>query len=188
MGSRSKARARAQASQPAAHPPSAPRPAQAPRPAHAAGAAQAVGPAELAQPVATPRSVLYAAIVQAAEAAGVLAASILAGIDTGSGRSYERASGIALTLIGIGTAAALGLVARGLQRGRRWSRTPALLTQLFSGVVAIYLLQAGRYDWGIPAVLLAIGGFAALLAPASVETLTPGRTAKPDPPKSRNPR
>ncbi len=66
--------------------------------------------------MATPRSVLYAAIVQAAEAAGVLAASILAGIDTGSGRYYERASGIALTLIGIATAVVLGLVARGLQR------------------------------------------------------------------------
>jgi hypothetical protein len=131
--------------------------------------------------------VLYAAIVQAAEAAGVLAASILAGIETGSGHSYQRASGVALTLIGIGTAAALSLVARGVRRGRRWSRTPAMLTQLFTGIVAIYLLQAGRYEWGIPAILLAIAGFATLLAPASVQTLTPGRTAgPPNPPNIRN--
>ena len=143
-------------------------------------------PAQHAEPVKAPRSVLYAAIVQAAEAASVLAASILAGIDTGSGRSYERASGVALTLIGIGTAIALGLVARGVRRGRRWARTPAMLTQLFIGIVAIYLLQAGRYAWGIPAILLAIAGLAALLAPASVETLTPGRTARPDQSKNRN--
>ncbi len=136
--------------------------------------------------MSAPRSVLYAAVVQAGEAVGVLAASTVAAIDTGSGHSYERASGVALTLIGIGTAAALGLVARGLQHGRRWARTPAMLTQLFVGIVAIYLLQAGRYEWGIPAILLAIAGFATLLAPASVATLTPGRTGRPDPPKTRN--
>ncbi|MGO8957076.1 MAG: hypothetical protein ACLQFR_06890 [Streptosporangiaceae bacterium] len=126
--------------------------------------------------------------MQAAEAVGVLAVSILAGIDTGSGRSYERASGVALTLIGVGTAAALGLVARGVRGGRRWSRTPAMLTQLFAGIVAIYLLQAGRYDWGIPTILLAIAGFATLLAPASVKALTPGRTGSPASAKSRNQR
>ena len=150
--------------------------------------AQVSRPAPEAEHVSAPRSVLYAAIAQAAEAAGVLAASILAGIDAAAGRSYERASGIAITLIGIGTAVALVLVARGVQRGRRWARTPAMLTQLFTGIVAIYLLQAGRYDWGIPAILLAIAGFASLLAPASMEMLTPGRTGNPDQPKIRNQR
>jgi hypothetical protein len=123
--------------------------------------------------------VLGAAIVQAAEAAGILIASILAGIDAGHGRAYERASGIAITLIGIGTAVVLGLVAHGLRAGRRWSRTPALLTQLFAGIIAIYLLQAHRFDWGIPAIVLAVLGFAMLLAPASIELLTPGRAKKP---------
>jgi hypothetical protein len=125
-------------------------------------------------------------MVQAAEAVGVLAGATVAGVETGSGHSYERGSGVALTLIGIGTAIALGLVARGVRSGRRWSRTPALLTQLFVGIVAVYLLQADRYEWGIPAILLAIAGLAALLAPASVATLTPGRTPRPDPPKAGN--
>ena len=118
----------------------------------------------------------------------MLAVSILAGIDTGSGRSYETASGVALTLIGIGTAAALALVARGVQRGRRWSRTPAMLTQLFAGIVAIYLLQAAKYEWGIPLIVVSIVGFAALLAPGSVETLTPGRTGQPDKQQKSNQR
>ena len=63
-----------------------------------------------------------AAVVQAVEAAGVLGASVLAGIDTGSGRSYHTSSGIALTVIGVAAAVALGYVATGLARARRWKR------------------------------------------------------------------
>ncbi len=118
-------------------------------------------------------------MIEAVEATGVLLATILAGIDTASGKSYHRASGIAITLIGLATAVALGLVARGLLGGHRWTRTPTMLTQLFTGIVGVYLVQSARYDWGIPAVLLAIGGFAMLLAPASLKLLTPGRARKP---------
>jgi peptidoglycan/LPS O-acetylase OafA/YrhL len=116
--------------------------------------------------------------VQAIEAVGVLAASLIAGVDALSGKSYHRDSGIAITLIGVVTAVLLGYVARGVQSGRRWSRTPAVLTQLFTGIVAIYLIQAPRLDWGIPAIALAIAGFAALLAPSSLRVLTPGRREK----------
>jgi hypothetical protein len=131
------------------------------------------------EPRSTPRTVQVLAVVEAVEAAGVLLAAILAGIDTGSGKSYHRASGIAITLIGFATAIALGLVARGLLARSRWTRTPAMLTQLFTGIVGIYLVQDGRYNWGIPALLLAVVGFAMLLAPPSVQVLTPGRAEKP---------
>jgi hypothetical protein len=125
-----------------------------------------------------PRSVRGAALIQAVEAVGVLAASVLAGVATANGHSYLRASGIAITLIGVATAIALALVARAVRAGRRWSRTPAVLTQLFTGIVAIYLLQSGRLDWGIPAIIVAIAGMATLLTPASIEVLTPGRMTK----------
>ena len=125
-----------------------------------------------------PRSVLVAAIVEAVEAVGVLVASVLAAIATAQGQSYQDASGIAITLIGFGAAAGLALVARALRAGRRWSRTPAMLTQLFTGIVAIYLLQSGRLDWGIPSIVVAIAGLGALLTPASIEVLTPGRISK----------
>jgi hypothetical protein len=125
-----------------------------------------------------PRSVLVAATVQAIEAVGILAASTLAAIATASGHSYQRTSGIAITLIGIATAIALAFVARALRAGRRWSRTPAMLTQLFTGIVAIYLIQSGRLDWGIPVIVVAIVGLAALFSPASIELLTPGRVGK----------
>ena len=113
------------------------------------------------------------------EAAGILAASLIAGVDALTGKSYHLASGIAITLIGVVTAVLLAYVARGVQSGRRWSRTPAMLTQLFTGIVAIYLIQAPRLDWGIPAAVLAVTGFGALLAPASLRVLTPGRAGKP---------
>jgi hypothetical protein len=118
-----------------------------------------------------PPSLLGAAGVQAADAFIVLAASVLAGVDTVAGKSYQRGSGIALTLIGLATAAALAWVAVGLSRGHRWSRTPAALTQLFVGIVGIYLVQGHRYAWGIPSLLLAAAGLALLLTPASLRAL-----------------
>jgi hypothetical protein len=205
VGSRSKARARAQASQPAGQRAQVTRkPATA---ASSAGPAAAVtqasqplvparaGRASVGPPAAepglspaaagpdpqTPRTVLGLAVVELVEVAGILMAAILAGVATASGKSYQLGSGIAITVIGVGVALALGFVVRGLRSGRRWARTPTLLTQLFVGIVGIYLTQGGRYDWGIPALVLAITGFGLLLAPASIRVLTPGRTDPPSP-------
>jgi hypothetical protein len=122
-----------------------------------------------------PPSLLGAAGVQAADALIVLAASVLAGVDTASGKSYQRGSGIALTLIGLATAAALAWIAVGLSQGRRWSRTPAALTQLFVGIVGIYLVQGHRYEWGIPSLILAAAGLVLLFMPASFRALAAPR-------------
>jgi len=128
----------------------------------------------------SPATLRAAAVVQAAEAALVLAATVLAGVDTAAGRSYQMGSGIALTVIGAASAAALAMVAAGLARARRWSRTPALLTQLFVGIVGIYLLQASRLDWGVLSVVLAVAGFAALLSPPSLRALAGQERARPE--------
>jgi hypothetical protein len=127
----------------------------------------------------SPPTLRAAAAVQAAESALILLATVLAGVDAAAGRSYHVNSGIALTVIGVGAVAALGLVAAGLARARRWSRTPALLTQLFAGIVGIYLLQGHRLDWGLALVVLAVLGFAALLSPPSLRALTEGQQAPP---------
>jgi hypothetical protein len=128
----------------------------------------------------SPATLRAAAVVQAVESAVVLAAAVLAGIDTAAGRSYQQGSGIALTVIGVASAAVLALVAAGLARVRRWSRTPALLTQLFFGIVGIYLLQAHRLEWGVPLLVLAAAGLAALLVPPSLRALTRQEQAKPE--------
>jgi hypothetical protein len=115
----------------------------------------------------------------------VAVAAVLAGLDTGRGQSYQLSSGIAITVIGLVAAVLLGLVANGLRRPRRWTRTPALLTQLFTGIVGIYLLQGGRYDWGVAAVVLSLAGFVALLAPPSTRALTVGMPQPADRHKNR---
>ena len=117
-------------------------------------------------------TVALAAVIEAIQAAGVLAASVYAGVEAIQGKSYQNSSGIALTLIGIGTAVLLAVVALGLARVRRWSRTPALLTQLFTGIIGIYLVQGHRFWIGVPAIVLALAGFAALLVPPSLRALS----------------
>src|SRR5262249_8123459 len=128
----------------------------------------------------SPPTLRAAAVVQAAESVLVLVATVLAGVDAARGQAYHVSSGIALTVIGVTAAAALALVAAGLARARRWSRTPALLTQLFFGIVGIYLLQGQRFDWGVLSVVLAVAGFAALLAPPSLRALAGREQPRPE--------
>jgi hypothetical protein len=127
--------------------------------------------------------VAVAAVVQAIETAGVLFASLLVAIDAIEGKSYHVNSGVALTVIGIATAVALGSVAAGLARARPWSRTPALLTQFFIAVVSLYLLGSHRYEWGVPGLVLAVTGVATVLAPPSMRTLAGQQHAEPPGPE-----
>src|SRR5690349_9955648 len=84
----------------------------------------------MAQAHPAPLTVRLAGAVQAAEAVLLLAATVLAAVDTAAGKSYQAASGIALTVIGLLTVGLLLLIALGLARARQWTRTPALMTQL----------------------------------------------------------
>ena len=135
----------------------------------------------------SPPTLRAAAVIQGAESVLVLVATVLAGVDAAAGQSYHVSSGIALTIIGVAAVAALALVAAGLARARRWSRTPALLTQVFAGIVGIYLLQGHRSDWGLALVVLAVLGFAALLSPPSLRALTGDEEAPPEPSASKPP-
>lgn len=118
-----------------------------------------------------PLALLLAAVVQAIEAAGLLVAAVLTAMDTAAGRSYRNSSGIALTVIAFGAVLAVAFIAYGLYRVRRWSRTPALFTQLFVGTTGVYLLNGHRLGWGVPALLLGIAGFVGLLVPPSWRAL-----------------
>jgi hypothetical protein len=46
-----------------------------------------------------------------------------------------------------------------------------VLTQVFTVMIAIWLLEAHRYAWGVPALLLAIAGCVGLFAPTSLRAL-----------------
>ena len=94
-----------------------------------------------------------------------------AAVSTADGQSYQRASGIALTLIAVGTAVVLALFSRGLAKARPWTRTPVVMTQLAIGIWAIYLLRDHRPEWGLPMLLVAACCLAALFTPASLRAL-----------------
>lgn len=114
---------------------------------------------------------LVAAAAQAAEAVLLLVAAVLTAVDAAAGQSYQRSSGVALIVLEFIVVAGLAWIASGLARVRPWSRTPAAMIQVFTGIVAIYLLQAHRFDWGVIALLLALAGLAGLLTPASLRAL-----------------
>jgi hypothetical protein len=118
-----------------------------------------------------PAGLRVAAAAQATEAAGLCVASAFAAASTADGRSSQTASGIALTLIGFGTAAGLAVIAAALARARPWSRIPAVMTQLFVIIAGITLVQGHRPEWGVPALALAVICLAGLLTPASLRAL-----------------
>ena len=79
----------------------------------------------------------------------------------------------ALVAIGLALAAAVGLalVARGLLGGRRWARSPALVTNLLVVPVAIGLLQGGVWYAGVPLLLWSLAVLGLLFAPATAAAL-----------------
>jgi hypothetical protein len=112
-----------------------------------------------------------AAAAQAAEALGLCVVIVLNVIDSVSGDTWTASNATAQIVFEAVVAAGVAWVAYGIARARPWSRTPAVLTQVFTAMIAIWLLQAHRYAWGGPALLLAIVGLAGLFAPSSWRAL-----------------
>ncbi len=113
-----------------------------------------------------------AAVVQALEAVALCVVAVAQIVETASGHSYEASNGVALAVMEFITVALIAAIAGAIARVRPWSRTPAVMTQLVFGVIAIILLQAHRIDWGVPALILVIVGLAALFSPASLKALS----------------
>ena len=128
---------------------------------------QDLPPAAVVQP---PALVVLVALV-AGQGIGLvgLAAFFLVELMVASATSAARAVMAALLtlLAGFGLVA----VARGLRRGRRWARAPALVTQLLALPVAVGLVQGGRWYVGVPLILWALGVLALLFTPAVGEVL-----------------
>jgi hypothetical protein len=109
---------------------------------------------------------------QAAEVAGLCVAIVLNTIDSASGNSWTTSSGIAFIGFEALFAVALVAVTVGIRRVRPWSRTPAMMSQLFIALIAVWLLEAHRYAWGVPALLLAVAACVGLFTPSSFRALT----------------
>jgi hypothetical protein len=110
--------------------------------------------------------------VHAVEAAGMIVATAFSAAATISGKSYQTSSGVALTVFAFIVAAWLAGIVLPIARAKPWTRTPALMNQLLAIVAGVILVQGGRLDWGVPTLILAGAGLAALLAPASFKALS----------------
>jgi hypothetical protein len=119
-----------------------------------------------------------AAAAQGLEAAGLLAVAAVNVSDLAGGQTDQKSS--ALAFIGVEVIVAIGLaaIAAGIVRVRPWSRTPAMMTQVFAVIIGIVLIQAGQLGWGLPALVFAVAGLAGLCAPTSLRKLhRPGGTS-----------
>jgi hypothetical protein len=119
-----------------------------------------------------PPMLRVAAVVQALEAVALCVAAVAQVVETASGRSYEVSNGMALAVMEFITVGLITWIAIAIARVRPWSRTPAIMTQLGCGLLAIIVLQAHRFDWGLPTLILAIAGLASLFSPASLKALS----------------
>jgi hypothetical protein len=132
-----------------------------------------------------PPMLRVAAVAQALQALALGVAAVAQVVETASGHSYRVSNGVELVILELVTVALLAWIASGIARVRPWSRTPAVMTQLGCGLVAIALLQAGRVEWGLPILILAVAGLAGLLSPASLKALArPRQDETPPPPKA----
>jgi hypothetical protein len=113
-----------------------------------------------------------AAAAQAAVAVGLCVSVVLNVIDSLSGNAWTTSNAIAFIVLEAIVAVGVAWVAWGIARVRPWSRTPAVMTQLFTILIALWLLEAHRYSWGVPALLVAIAALAGLFAPTSLRALT----------------
>ena len=108
-----------------------------------------------------PRPVVVAAVLVLVEAVGLL---VLAGTTLVSGLTEDIAVGRTLAQTGyyVVLAALLALCAGAVLRGRRWGRTPCLVTQIVLVLIGVWLIApSGQYAWGIG--LIALGGVSGYL-------------------------
>jgi hypothetical protein len=127
-----------------------------------------------------PPSLLWlAAGAQALEAAGLFVVVALNLSDLAGGQTYQKSNAIAIIGIEFIVAVGMAAVAAGIVRVRPWSRTPAVMTQVFAIIIGIVLIQAHRFGWGFPALVFAVAGLAGLFAPASFRALHRPRGTTP---------
>jgi hypothetical protein len=92
-------------------------------------------------------------------------------VDLADGHAYQKSGAIAIIVIEAIVAIGVAWIASGIYRVQPWTRTPAAMTQVFTLIIAVWLLEAGRIAWGLPALLVALAGLAGLFAPASLRAL-----------------
>ena len=125
------------------------------------------------RPPSRPAPLLLAAALLVVEA---LAALVFGGIALTQVRisRAEVGAGVAIWMLGYGVL--LLAIARGVFRGRRWSRAPAVATQLILLPIA-FSFRAAPTNWVAVAIaVVAVGTLVGVLHPRSTEVFVPPAT------------
>jgi hypothetical protein len=118
-----------------------------------------------------PATLSAAAVVEALEGVAVLAVGLYVGIEAVIGRPHDLASAVALAFMAVLGGAGIIAVGWGLWQVRRWGRAPALLTQIFTLIIAVSMFQSHRAVLGAVLVVVAVAGAVALLSPPTTRAL-----------------
>lgn len=114
-----------------------------------------------------PTTVRIAGVLVVLQGIGLV---VLAGVTVASGIAHHAraaqlgAQGGYFVVLGI----LLGLVAAGLWRGRRWSRTPALVAQVVVIAVGMWMaFPSGQLRWGVGLIVAGAVTFGLLVSPGA---------------------
>ncbi|MDX6738897.1 hypothetical protein [Actinocorallia sp. A-T 12471] len=103
-----------------------------------------------------PAALAAAAALQSATGLAALAFGLSIAVETVLGHWSNLATAISASALTAGGGLLILWIARGLWTAQRWSRSPAVLTQLFALPVAVSLIQSDRPWWGYPLITVAI--------------------------------
>ena len=118
-----------------------------------------------------PNLLLLGAAAQGLEAAGLFVVIVANLIDLADGHTYTRSNAVGIIAVEAIVAIGVAWIASGIVRLQPWTRTPAVMTQVFTLIIAVWLLEAHRVAWGLPALIVALAGLAGLLAPRAFTPL-----------------
>ena len=103
-----------------------------------------------------PRLRLAVAGLVALEAAVLVGLAVYVGVETVVAKPADVAGSLALAVLTLVVGVGLGLCARGVLAGRRWSKAPVITWQLLQAGVAMPLSSSARWYVGIPLLAVAV--------------------------------
>ncbi|KAB8184318.1 hypothetical protein FH608_048410 [Nonomuraea phyllanthi] len=119
-----------------------------------------------------PATLVIAAAIVALEGLVALGLGIYVAVETLVSTPGNLTTALAESAFGLLIGAGLLWVAwGGLFKMERWGRSPGVLTQIFMLPIAITLIQSDQAQLGIPLIVVALAGLAALLAPPTTHAL-----------------
>jgi hypothetical protein len=113
-----------------------------------------------------------ASVVVAVEAAAFASSGVVTvGLVAAGHHAHDVMDAWMVVILAGIAAVALGWVARGLARRRRWARSPAVLVQLLALPVSYNALGNGAWWLAVPLLACAVAGLVGLFAPSTTAAL-----------------